>query len=545
MSFPSLPAPPADAFGLERRRMLGLLACTAALAACGGGGGDSGAAPAPSPGPVGPSPAVDGPAWWGFGRDAQHAAQSGIATQALNRIAWQTPIDLAPPYSSNGNLLAHYGSPVCTNKNTVIVPVKTGNGGGFRIEARAGGNGVLLWQADSDYVLPPGFNWVPSWNLALSANSRLVAPAAGGRLLLRDNADSPTGTPRTLAFYGDAIYAAQPSACNTSIYINTPPTVDAAGNVYFGFVANGGNPAGLVSGIARVAADGTATWVGAAAAASDSAIAKVATNCAPALSPDGLTLYVAVNVPRTSTTVQRVQRGVLLALDSRTLATKSLVALLEPSTGQPARVSDDGTSSPTVGPDGDVYYGVLEASLGSHNARGWLLHFDSRLAVSRIPGSFGWDDTASVVPASAVPGYTGGSSYLLMTKYNDYEGAGSGLGDNRIALLDPFSGQADRITPAVITMREVLTILGPTPEGGGAPGVKEWCINTAAIDVLGKSVLANSEDGWLYRWDLTNNSFSQRIQLTTGLGEAYTPTAIGADGAVYAVNNAILFCVNR
>jgi hypothetical protein len=33
--------------------------------------------------------------------------------------------------------------------------------------------------------------------------------------------------------------------------------------------------------------------------------------------------------------------------------------------------------------------------------------------------------------------------------------------------------------------------------------------------------------------------------LTSGVGEAYTPTAIGADGAVYAVNNAVLFSIAK
>jgi hypothetical protein len=56
-------------------------------------------------------------------------------------------------------------------------------------------------------------------------------------------------------------------------------------------------------------------------------------------------------------------------------------------------------------------------------------------------------------------------------------------------------------------------------------------------------MLANNEDGILYRWDLTNNTLSQKIQLTSGLGQAYTPTAVGADGAVYAISNATLFSV--
>ncbi len=64
-------------------------------------------------------------------------------------------------------------------------------------------------------------------------------------------------------------------------------------------------------------------------------------------------------------------------------------------------------------------------------------------------------------------------------------------------------------------------------------------------DPLTKSILVNSEDGFLYRWDLASNSFTQRIRLTSGIAESYTLTAIGADGAVYAVNNAVLFSVTR
>jgi len=187
---------------------------------------------------------------------------------------------------------------------------------------------------------------------------------------------------------------------------------------------------------------------------------------------------------------------------------------------------------------------VLEASFPDHNARGWLLHFDANLGGGKIPGSFGWDDTASIVPASMVPSYTGSSSYLLATKYNNYIGIGSGDGKNRMAVLDPHAGQTDFISP-VIVMKEVLTVLGVTPESPGSSAVKEWCVNTVAVDPLTHSILVNSEDGYLYRWDLHTNALTQKIQLTGGLGEAYTPTAIGADGAVYAVNKAVLFSIAR
>ena len=91
------------------------LAGAAALSGCGGGGGGGGGS-----GPGIAPPAVDGPAWWGFGRDAQHSGLSGTATQSLTRVVWSTPVDLAPQYTSGGALLIHYGSPVVTSRNTVI-----------------------------------------------------------------------------------------------------------------------------------------------------------------------------------------------------------------------------------------------------------------------------------------------------------------------------------------------------------------------------------------------------------------------------------------
>ena len=131
-----------------------------------------------------------------------------------------------------------------------------------------------------------------------------------------------------------------------------------------------------------------------------------------------------------------------------------------------------------------------------------------------------------------------------MVKYNNYRGAGSGDGANRVAIIDPRADQVDAISGLPI-MREVLTLLGPTFESGTSGPVVEWCINTAAVDPFTRSVLVNSEDGYLYRWDLVTNTASQRIRLTSGIGESYTPTAVGADGAVYAVNNAVLFSLAR
>jgi hypothetical protein len=92
-------------------------------------------------------------------------------------------------------------------------------------------------------------------------------------------------------------------------------------------------------------------------------------------------------------------------------------------------------------------------------------------------------------------------------------------------------------------MREVLTILGPTLDAGSTTARREWCINTMVTDPQRKSILANNEDGILYRWDLTTNTFTQNVRLNAGLGQAYTPTWVGADGGVYAISNATLYAI--
>jgi hypothetical protein len=478
--------------------------------------------------------------WAGYGHDPQHTAQSSTASQPLQRIKWSTPVDLNPQYNGN-DLFIHYGSALITGANTVIVPVKTGATDGFRVEGRRGANGTLLWTANTDYVLPP-HGWTPSYGIALSPRNVLYFPAAGGVINYRNNPDATTSTGGSLVFYGKDNFDAAPATYRNVVRICTPITSDRYGNLFFGYYVTGTNPIGLKSGLARISYNGVGTFVTASAAAGDSGISRVAYNCTPALSNDHRTLYVAVSGGGDFGT------GYLLALDSWTLETKAKVRLkdvLSPSND--AYIVDDGTASPTVGPDGDVYYGVLENPFGTNHARGWLLHFSSDLKTKKTPGSFGWDDSASVVPSSMVPSYHGTSSYLLMTKYNNYaEGGGDGV--NRVAILDPKASQVSPISGATV-MREVLTIAGPTPDSeflGSLPhAVREWCINTAAVDPATKSILVNNEDGKLYRWDLTTNKLTQPVTLTDGVGEAYTPTIIGVDGTVYAINNATLFAVGK
>ena len=480
----------------------------------------------------GTNAAAQAGAWPTHSHDDQHTGISSVASQPLTRIRWHVPVDLAPP---QGEIFIHYGSPLVTAANTVIVPVKTTTG--FRVEGHNGATGKRMWTQATKYQVP-GATFLPGIGPTLFGN-QLFVPDFGGRVIVRQTPDQATGTVSRRIFYGRKNYAANPTVYQQNVQINTPLTTDANGNLYFGFLVLGPTPIGLKSGLARIAPDGTGTWVSAPSISGDAAVTNVAMSCAPALSNDGNTLYIA-------TTNVNAGYGYLVALNSATLAVINKVRLKDPSSNQDALIFDASSAAPTVGPDGDVYFGVLENPFPNHNDRGWLLHFNSDLSQKKIPGSFGWDDTASVISASLVPSYTGTSSYLLMTKYNNYAGAGTGDGKNRIAILDPSVTEHDPVLPATLVMKEVLTILGVTPDNNGFPGaVREWCINTAAVDPATKSVIANSEDGKLYRWDLTTNTLSQSIRLTNGIGEAYTPTVIGSDGTVYAINGAILNAVGQ
>jgi hypothetical protein len=481
--------------------------------------------------------------WPGYARNAQHEALWPTATQPLSKILWTTPVDLFPQYSGD-YLLIHYGSPLVTRHSTVIVTVKTGVSEGFAVEGRNLFDGSLLWSQPTDYTLPT-HDWTPSCGSTLTPQNRLITPGKAGKVIVRLDADSPGPQVLQVYFYGQAEYDAAPSTYDTAVKISTPITSDKHGNLYFGFVVNGFTPLNLASGLARIDLHGKGTWISAADAAQDANIKKVVYNCAPGLSVDGKVVYVAV----TTNAGSGSGTGYLLGLDSTTLAPLYRVQLMDvKNPANKAPLPDDGTASPTIGPDGDVYFGTNERPLGSNHLRGWMQHFDKTLSQAKIPGAFGWDDTASIVPRGAVPGYTGPSSYLLLTKYNNYAGGG-GDGVNKVAVLDPNVSMTDPISGATV-MKEVLTIAGPTPDpdhrdSSHPNAVREWCINTAAVDVENHSALVNNEDGILYRWDFVTNTLSQNVVLTVGIGEAYTPTLVGTDGTVFAINNAILFAVGN
>ncbi len=481
-----------------------------------------------------------------FAGNPQHTANYQPTVPNLKGIRWSASID-----DNNGDF-AHYGAPLVTAGNTVLAPVKIPVPGpspaanGFRIDAFDGVSGATKYSLATDYVLPT-FNWIPVYNPCITTGAfgtRLYYAGPGGTVYHIDNPDSVGhGSPVQEVFYTTlANYVANASAFNSTIFINTPLTPDSSGNIYFGFRVQGTAPAPLnttESGFARVDANGNGAYVLAGTAANDASVTLDSHNSAPALSHDEATVYVVAKSADGATSY-------LLGLDSATLAQKYRVVLLDPHSGMPADITDNSTASPTVAPDNDVYFGILGNP--NNGFRGWLLRFSSDLATEKIPGAFGWDYTPAIVPASMVPSYQGGSSYLLFCKYNNYAFS-DGDGVNRVALLDPNAIQLDPHSSAVgfVEMREVQTLIGPTPDGPQDPQLpyktREWCINTAAVNPATSSILVPNEDGRLYRWNVATNSFAEAVTLTAGIGEPYVPSLIGPDGTVFTLNGGTLFAL--
>ena len=477
-----------------------------------------------------------------FGGNAQHTSlYTTHAAQSLNSIHWQTTIDF-----NNNAAFAHYGAPLVSAANTVFVPQKTVTNG-FQVSTFDGGTGASKYTLASDYILP-SHNWIPVYQPVLTtgpSGARIAYAGAGGTIFFVDNADSSSPTaPVRAAFYGLASYTANTSGFNGSVFINTPLTADSSGNIFFGFrVENATAPAPLNttrSGFARVDPNGNGTFVLVDAATGDPTVTHDTHNAAPALSADGTTVYVVCKVSNA------YSGGYLLGLDSQTLGTKFKVFLKDPRNGNNAGVLDDSTASPMVAPDGDVYIGTMANP--DNGSRGFLLRFSSDLSVTKTPGAFGWDYTPAIVPASMVPSYAGSSSYLIFSKYNNYANVGDGDGLNKIALLDPNQTQIDPHPTAngLTEMREVMTVIGITPDTENPStfgAIREWCINTAAVDPATFSIFTPSEDGHIYRWNMVSNSLTEVMTLGVGIGEPYIPTVIGPDGTVFTLNGGTMFAL--
>src|SRR4051812_17630291 len=84
-----------------------------------------------------------------FGGDSHHTGISAAASQPLQAIHWTTTVD-----SFFSSSFGHYGAPLATDANTMILPVKTGSSAApnFHVVGKNGNNGAPLWDAASDWT---------------------------------------------------------------------------------------------------------------------------------------------------------------------------------------------------------------------------------------------------------------------------------------------------------------------------------------------------------------------------------------------------------
>merc|ERR1711916_121268 len=149
----------------------------------------------------------------------------------------------------------------------------------------------------------------------------------------------------------------------------------------------------------------------------------------------------------------------------------------------------------------------------------------------------------------------GSSKYLLFVKFNDYLNVNDGKGQHRLVLLDPQDqtefdrkGARDGQGNPLLVMGQVQSILAPTSKGPAVEGYQprtEWCVNIGVFDPSSASVYANNEDSIHYRWHLLSNSLIESFVLDSQQIEAYTPTSIGPDGAIYAINKGRLIVIEE
>ena len=477
-----------------------------------------------------------------FAGNAQHTSAYTPTAQDLGRVKWTTNLN-----SNTGGPASRYASPVITAANTVVVPTQIA-GGAIQLNAFNGATGASMYALSTDYT-PPTSTTAPAYQPVLvntSSGTRMYYAGAGGTILYVANPDSATpGTPVRQVFYTTlSDYQTRAAGFNSTVFINTPLTADANGDIFFGFRVQGTAPSPLSAqdGFARIDTNGNGTFVLVGTAAADSAVSHDAQNSAPALSNDLSTVYFAAK------SATNDNYAYLLGLDSSTLNTKYRVFLTDPRNGNAAGVVDNSTASPTIGPDNDVYFGTMANP--DNGSRGFLLHFSNDLTVTKTPGAFGWDNTASVVSTSVVTGYTGTSAYLLLSNYNDYVGQVDGQGLNKVALLDPTATETDPHSSSngLSVMREILTTTGPTPDAANQnstfpSAVLPWLGSAFAVNAPTKSVVLPSSDGNLYRWNLSNNSLSQFLNLGAAGGQQNVPTVIGPDGSIYTISGSTLASV--
>lgn len=212
-----------------------------------------------------------------------------------------------------------------------------------------------------------------------------------------------------------------------------------------------------------------------------------------------------------------------------------------------ATISDLGSSSPTVLPDGSVLFGAIT---NYNRLRGHLFKFSDQGA---FQGSydFGWDITPAV--------WQHNGTYSIILKDNFYE-TGAYCSSSTNPICAPVADGPYYITQLSPTLQIEWQFQSTNSQSchrnadgslscvSDHPNGFEWCINMPAIDSSG-NVFANSEDGNLYVIPQGHTGVfstpASHLFLNLAIGAAYTPLSLGPDGRLYTQNDGHLFVVGN
>jgi len=464
-------------------------------------------------------------------------------------------------------------------------------------------NGALVqvWSFASDWKAPGNYSdfWEPVFHSVL-ANGALYVPGAGGTIF-RVNKSTGAQVARINPFgtIDTNTYTAGPISADSggNLYYNVVK-LQPGGSFY--------SKDSVDSWLVKVAPDNSATKVSYSVLTpgtpgpddpceisfsqslapwppSPTAVAptvrcgpmRVALNIAPAIAPDG-TIY---SITRSHAAFAN-RSGYLVAVNPN-LSLKWIASLnnrfndgcgvpissggVLPPNGQPGgcrvganfgvdpgvnhagggRVLDDSSASPTVAPDGSVFYGAYSRY---NYAQGHLMQFSASGAYLGAY-RFGWDLTAGIV--------SHGGTYSVVIKDNQYGEVGSYCDVEAVCPSDRTIANSAGYPEAyfITQLNHNLNVewrfqntntFSCTRQPDGSitcvsdhPVGFEWCVNATAIDANGV-VYANSEDGNLFAIN-PDGTLKQKIFQQLALGAAYTPASIGLDGKIYSQNAGHLF----
>lgn len=554
--------------------------------------------------------APDWPQWGQNPQHTGEVSWSGQNLNQILEDVVYDPFVPAEMAENGGDLLVHYQVPI-VDGNDVYMEFKSGNfthtetwetqDWQEKKLSWQGGNLVTVWTHTSDWKPVPfasrvSFNgpfWEPVYHAVL-ANGSIYTPEAGGTVAKLNTTNGAVTA--TINPFG--------TTKDTTIFVSGPLSADKNGNIYYNAIKlSSGRPWDddvVDSWLVKIASNGNASKVRYATltpnapAGTDPCQVAFSTstlpwppspdavppttacgsqrpgiNVAPAIAPNG-TIYVvsrghfvtrynfliAVNSNLTlrwnASLRDRLNDGcgVLLPIGGPGGCRVGAHLGVDPEVNSsgPGRVLDDGSSSPTVAPDGSVIFGTYTR----YNwAQGHLMKFSS---TGQFQGAyeFGWDITPGI--------YSHDGTYSIVTKDNHYGEVGSYCNNEAICPSDRTATHPNYPEEYFITqLNSAMGVewrfkntntLSCTRDANGNvtcvndhPNGFEWCVNAMVTDSNGV-VYANSEDGHLFAIN-QGGTLKQNIFQQLAVGAAYTPASVARDGKVYSQNAGHLFVVGN